>query len=399
MSLTLKFLAGLLALLAHGAVGAQAFPSQPVNIITPVGAGGGTVAWIGPDGLLKAGPRSAGAEPGPACYGRGGEEPTVTDANIVLGYLNPEYFAGGKVSIDPALSEKAVRRFVAEPLGLSLKEAALGIIRVVNVNMEVGLRLALVERGLDHRKFGLVAFGGAGPLHATRVARNVGVPRVIIPVYPGISCAMGLLQTDVKHYYLQSRLSPLDIFPIDDLNSMFAELEGRARREAGAEGFDVGKLEIERQLDLRYPFQGYELTVPCPTGALDEASKDGIRRAFDALHLTVYATSAPDEMPQVVNVRVVAISRVPKLTFAPRQAGTAVPPFDAVSGYRQALFTEHTDYIRTPIYQRERLLGGNVFDGPAIVEQLDSTTVILPGQRVEVDPYGTLTVTVEAGKV
>jgi N-methylhydantoinase A len=360
----------------------------PMIQISTLGAGGGTIAWIGPDGLLKAGPRSAGADPGPACYGLGGEEPTVTDANVVLGYLDPDYFVGGRLSIDPALSEKAIRQRVAEPLGLSVEEAALGIIRVVNVNMEVGLRLAVVERGLDHRKFALVAFGGAGPLHATRVARNVGIPRVVVPLYPGISCAMGLLQTDVKHYYLQSRLVPLTLFPLDELNAVYAELEQQAADEARVEGFDPRDLGIQRQLDLHYPYQGYELTVPVPSGALQEAQVQQVRSAFDALHLQVYGTSAPHEIPEVVNVRVVATSRVPKLSFQQLSAATA----DALRGHRCALFEETGEYVQTPIYERARLSPRSTVDGPAIIEQLDSTTVVLPGQRAVVDAYGTLVV-------
>jgi N-methylhydantoinase A len=360
----------------------------PMIQISTLGAGGGTVAWIGPDGLLKAGPRSAGADPGPACYGLGGEEPTVTDANVVLGYLDPEYFVGGRISIDPALSEQAIRRYIAEPLGLSLQEAALGIIRVVNVTMEVGLRLALVERGLDHRKFALVAFGGAGPLHATRVARDVGIPRVVVPRHPGISCAMGLLQTDVKHYYLQSRLVPLTLFPLEEMNALYADLEQQAADEARAEGFPVAGLEIHRQLDLHYPFQGYELTVPVPGGRLEGSHVEAIRHAFDQLHLEVYGTSAPHEIPEVVNVRVVAVSHVPKLSFQ-RLEPTTVEPLRA---RRCALFEETGEYVETPIYERARLSPGSTIEGPAIVEQLDSTTVVLPRQRAVVDPFGTLVV-------
>jgi N-methylhydantoinase A len=371
----------------RGKISGQDIGTPMIQIAT-LGAGGGTIAWIGPDGLLKAGPRSAGADPGPACYGLGGEEPTVTDANVVLGYLDPEYFVGGRLSIDPALSEKAIRRYVAEPLGLSLHAAALGIIRVVNVNMEVGLRLALVERGLDHRKFALVAFGGAGPLHATRVARNVGIPRVVVPLYPGISCAMGLLQTDVKHYYLKSRLVPLALLPLDELNALYADLEHAAAEEARTEGFDPTALDMQRQLDLHYPYQGYELTVPVPGGVLGADDVSAVRGAFDELHLQVYGTSAPHEIPEVVNVRLVATSRVPRLSFEPLQASTA----DALRGHRCALFEETGEYVQTPIYERARLSPGTVIQGPSVIEQLDSTTVVLPGQRAVVDAYGTLVV-------
>jgi N-methylhydantoinase A len=366
----------------------------PMIQIRTLGAGGGTIAWIGPDGLLKAGPHSAGASPGPACYGLGGQAATVTDANVVLGYLNPEYFVGGRLTIDPQLSEAAIQR-IAQPLGLSVPEAALGIIRVVNVTMEVGLRLSLIERGLDHRKFALVAFGGAGPMHATRVARNVGIPRVIVPPYPGISCAMGLLQTDVKHYYLQSRLAPLLPLPAAELNALFAGLEERALEEAREEGFDPAAVELYRQLDLRYPYQGYELTVPCRREPLTEADKELIRRHFDRLHQEVYGISAPDEVPEVVNVRVLSVSRVPKLRLPEWPAG-GESAAAACRGMRRALFEETGEYVATPVYLRDALRAGNVIQGPAIVEQLDATTVILPRQRAVVDRYGSLVITIEA---
>ncbi len=378
----------------QGKVGAQDIGTPMIDIRT-LGAGGGTIAWIGPDGLLKAGPHSAGADPGPACYRLGGQEPTVTDANLVLGYLDPTSFAGGRMSIDPELSREAIEERIAKPLGLSLERAALGIVQVVNANMEVGLRLSLVERGLDQRTFALVAFGGAGPIHASQVARNVGIPRVIVPPFPGVSCAMGLLQTDVKHYYLQSRLAPLANLPAGELNALFAELEERARDEARQEQFDVAQLTLLRQLDLRYPYQGYELTVPCPAGDLDEAGKETIRRAFDRLHQEVYGISAPDEVPEVVNSRVVSISAVPKLQLAEIGAGTSSAD-RALVGHRPVLFEESEGYVETPIYGREALRAGNVINGPAIVEQADSTTVILPGQLAEAGRFGTLTITVES---
>jgi N-methylhydantoinase A len=367
----------------------------PMIQIRTLGAGGGTIAWIGPDGLLKAGPRSAGADPGPACYGRGGELPTVTDANLVLGYLDPAGLVGGRVSLDLRLAEQSIQKHVAEPLGLSLRDAALGIIRVVNVNMEVGLRLSLSERGLDHRSFALVAFGGAGPLHATRVARNVGIPRVIVPPYPGISCAMGLLQTDVRHFYLRSRLAPLSALSADEMTHIFDKLEDRARAEAREEGFDVDALGLERQVDLRYPFQGYELTVPMETGPITEATRTLLREAFDAIHQQVYGTSAPQETPEVVNLRVVASNPVPRLNLPELERGEA-PPASASVGSRSIILEEHADRQEVPVFRRERLLFGNIVEGPAVLEQLDSTTILLPGQRATVDRFGTLLIEVEA---
>ncbi len=366
----------------------------PMIQIRTLGAGGGTIAWIGPDGLLKCGPRSAGASPGPACYGQGGTEPTITDANLVLGYLNPKYFIGGRITIDPRLSEQAISKCVAEPLGMNFQDAVLGIIRVVNVNMEVGLRLSFVEKGLDPRKFALVAFGGAGPLHASRVARNMGIPKVIVPAYPGISSAMGLLQTDVKHQYLQSRMVSLLNLSEEEANGLFDGLVERAREEARNEGFSPNEVELLRQLDLRYPYQGYELTITCPNNTFQEGNKQAIRNEFDGLHKQVYGTSAPEEVPEVVNVRVTSISHVPKLTL-PEISAAGLSPEGALAGKRLIRFEEYEDYKETPVYRRAELLTGNRIEGPAIVEQLDSTTVILPRQSATVDRYGSLVIMVE----
>lgn len=359
----------------------------PMIQIRALGAGGGTIAWIGRDGLLKGGPQSAGASPGPACYGLGGQEATVTDANILLGYLNAQNFIGGRFKIEPALAADVITRKVAEPLGLTLEEAALGIVRVVSVNMEVGLRLSFVERGLDPRRFSLCAFGGGGPVLAARVAQAVGIPRVVVPPYPGITCAMGLLQTDVKHQYLRSRMAPLSSVSCDDINAIFAELEERAVRDAEHEGFDAGLVQIERQLDLRYPYQGYELTVSCPARDMEEGDKPAIRRSFDALHKENYGTDAPGETPEVVNVRIASTVAVPKLDL-PALEHSDEPPVPSAS--RPVLFDAAIGYVDTPIFDRPDLKAGAVIPGPAIIEQLDSTTVILPGMTARIEKFGSI---------
>lgn len=378
----------------QGRISGQDIGTPMIQIHT-LGAGGGTIAWIGPDGLLKAGPHSAGALPGPACYARGGTLATVTDANMVLGYLDAAGLVGGKLKLDPALAERAIREHVATPLGLGLEEAALGIIRIVNVHMEVDLRLTLGERGLDPRRFALVAFGGAGPLHAAAVAANVGIPRVIVPPNPGIGCAIGLLQTEVRHYYLKSRLAPLGSLTGAEIEGLFAGLEEQAIADAKAEGFGPKDVKLQRQLDLRYPFQGYELNVACPEGRFDEAAGETVRRAFDALHQEVYGVSAPQEMPDLVNLRLVSVCAVPRLDLPEWPVGDSSPEA-ARAGSRKALFEGAKAAIETPVYRRERLKVGNRIEGPAIIEQLDSTTVIPPGQRAEVKRYGALVI--ETGK-
>lgn len=367
----------------QGKIGGQDI-GTPMIMIRTIGAGGGTIAWIGPDGLLKCGPRSAGASPGPACYGQGGTEPTITDANLLLGYLDPAGFIGGKMHAQTELARDAIKEKVADPLGLTPDEAALGILRVVNVSMEVAVRLSFVDSGLDQRRFALVAFGGAGPLHAARIAANIGIPRVIVPPYPGLSCAAGLLQTDVKHHYIHSRLESLDRFPVQDLNSMLQALEEKAWEEARQEDFAEGDVTLHRALDLRYPYQGYELSVTIPGGEITEPQMKDIRSSFDALHQEVYGTSAPDEVPEVVNVRVMSLGKVPLLEMPALEAGGPSPK-PALTGTRRVRFEESNNHVEVPIYQRSKLQCGNEIAGPAIVQQLDSTTLILPGQNAAVD--------------
>jgi N-methylhydantoinase A len=374
----------------HGRIHNQDI-GTPMIQIRALGAGGGTIAHIGPDGLLKGGPQSAGADPGPACYDNGGKNPTVTDANIVLGYLNPNNFVGGRFKIVPELATKAISEKIARPLNLSLQQAALGIIRVVCTNIEVGLRLSFVERGLDPRMFALLAFGGGGPVLGTRVAKDIGISRVIVPPYPGISCAMGLLQTDVKHYYLQTRMGSLAKVAVDELNTIFTQLEERAKREAVQEGFDPKAVKLQRQLDMRYPFQGYELTIDCSNEAFAEADKAKVRAAFDQLHKEVYGTAATGEIPDIVNVRVMSVAEVAKLDLPELPKGERDPKPVA---RRKVLFDEKDGYLDTPIYDRARLGAGAFINGPAIIEQLDSTTVILPGQKSEIERYGNIIIEV-----
>jgi N-methylhydantoinase A len=370
--------------------------ATPMLEINTLGAGGSTIASIGPDGLLNVGPESAGADPGPACYARGGTRPTVTDANMVLGYLSADGLLGGAMRADEALSEGAIQTVVAEPLGLSLREAAAGIRRLVNTKMEIGLRVSLVERGLDPRQSALVAFGGSGPLHAASIAARVGIPRVVVPPFPGISCAMGLLQTDVKHHYFQGHLRRLTAFPPAELEALFDRLVQRAIEEAKIEGLDVAALQFQRQLDVRYPHQGYELSVPCPSGPIDAATIAELRLAFDRLHERVYGVCAPDEQPEVVNVRLISTSVLPHLDFAQAEPG-GPSAAAAVSGRRTVVDEETGTEQSATLYDRAKLRPGNRFEGPAIVTQMDSTTFVPAGQHAWVDPVGNLIIDNDAG--
>jgi N-methylhydantoinase A len=357
--------------------------------VRTLGAGGGTIARIAKDGLLKVGPESAGAVPGPACYRRGGERPTVTDANLVLGALSADEPLAGTLYLDRALAERAIAEHVARPLGLDLVEAAAGIVRIVNTTMAVDLRLALQEEGQDARQFALVAFGGAGPIHAAALARELGVPRVIVPPHPGINCATGLLQTAVRHSYLRSSVGLLQSFPVERMNAIFAELERQALDDVEAEGFRRDAARLRRQLDLRYLHQGYQLTVECESDTVREADKPRLKGAFDVLHRQLYGQAAEAEEAEIVTFRLQVEIEIDR--FAQR----ALPRGDddsasARRGERKLYDLARQTFVDAAVYDRAAFRAGAQLRGPAIVTQFDATTVVLEGQMLRVDPYGNL---------
>jgi N-methylhydantoinase A len=364
----------------------------PMLAVHTLGAGGGTVAWIGRDGLMKVGPQSAGAVPGPACYGRGGTAPTVTDANLILGALGTKSVLGGRMALDRKLAEQAIMN-IARPLGLDLVTAAAGIVKIVNTNMAVDLRLAFQSRGEDPRRFALLAFGGAGPLHAAYLARDLGIPEVVVPLHPGLTSAMGLLQTDVRHLYLRSAVGLLSSYSVDEINAIFAELRRRATDDVSEEGLDVTELRLKQQIDLRYLHQGYHLTVDGPDGEITQTHKQPIKAAFDDLHRRTYGASAPEEDAELVTLRVVSEVPVPHLRL-PRIAAGRVA--DARIGERPLYDLTSAEFANAYVYDRARLGADDRIAGPAIVEQYDSTTVVLPGQALTVDDFGNLLITEEA---
>jgi N-methylhydantoinase A len=364
----------------------------PMLAVHTLGAGGGTVAWIGRDGLMKVGPQSAGAVPGPACYGRGGTAPTVTDANLILGALGTKSVLGGRMALDRKLAEQAIMQ-IARPLGLDLVTAAAGIVKIVNTNMAVDLRLAFQSRGEDPRRFALLAFGGAGPLHAAYLARDLGIPEVVVPLHPGLTSAMGLLQTDVRHLYLRSAVGLLSSYSVDEINAIFAELRRRATDDVSEEGLDVTELRLKQQIDLRYLHQGYHLTVDGPDGEITQTHKQPIKAAFDDLHRRTYGASAPEEDAELVTLRVVSEVPVPHLRL-PRIAAGRVA--DARIGERPLYDLTSAEFANAYVYDRARLGADDRIAGPAIVEQYDSTTVVLPGQALTVDDFGNLLIAEEA---
>ena len=359
----------------------------PMLRVRTLGAGGGTIAWIGKDGLLKVGPRSAGSVPGPACYGRGGEEPTVTDANVALGALSGDTVLAGSLRIDAGRAARAIET-VAKPLGLDVLQGAAGILRIVNTQMAVDLRLALQEQGQDPRKFALVAFGGAGPLHAAALARSVGIPTVLVPPYPGLNCAIGMLQTSVRHSYLKSEVGVLSRFPTGRMNDLFRELREQALAEASEEGFAHEAVKLTRLLDLRYPHQGYTLPVACPADITD-ADKARLKHAFDEVHLQVYGQSAPREDAEIVTFRLQAEIEVPRLELPALAHGDGRAE-RALKGERPLFDIDENRFVRATVYDRQALMAGDRIAGPAIIDQFDATTVLLGGQTATVDDTATL---------
>lgn len=356
----------------------------PMIDINTVGAGGGSIAWFDLGGALRVGPGSAGAVPGPAAYGRGGTEPTVTDANVVLGRLIPEAFLGGSMSLDAAQAHKAVAA-IAEHLGASPEQAALGIIRIVNANMEAAIRVISVERGFDPRNFILVAFGGAGPLHACELAAALQIPKVLIPATPGVLSALGMLVADIIKDYVRTIMIPAEEAQ-DRVEMVFAELERQGQADLAREGFAPEQVTLERFLDLRYVGQSYEIVVPFDAEVTEAVAN------FHAAHERRFGYNNPRERVQVVNVRVKAhssparpiLEKFEKIDAATHN--TLTP-----KAFRPVIFNAAgATPQHTAVYAREELMPGLSFAGPAIVTQYDTTTVLPPGWLAEIDAYGNI---------
>jgi N-methylhydantoinase A len=365
----------------------------PMLDIHTVGAGGGSIARVDAGGHLKVGPASAGASPGPVCYGLGNEEPTVTDANVVLGIQNPVHLLDGRMRIDRARAEAAIARLAAR-LGLGTMETAQGILAVVTANMARAIRVISVERGHDPRDYVLMAFGGAGPVHAARLARELEIRRVLVPRNPGILCAMGLLLTDLRTSFAAGRMAPLAPGSLDVLALGFAALEAEAEAWFGAEAIAPPDRTLSRVIDMRYDGQAHELAVPCPPGPFDEATLAVLRERFEAAHRYVYGYVSPEEPIRVVALRLDATGRVPKLPLPAHPPATTAPSA-ALIGERAAWLPEAGGSVTCPVYDRALLAPSHRIAGPAIVEQMDSTTLVLPGQAATVDPW--LNLVIEEG--
>ncbi len=364
----------------------------PVIDLVEIGAGGGSVAWVDSGGVLRVGPHSAGADPGPICYGRGGVEPTVTDANVVLGRLNPEYFLGGRMSLDLAGAAAGIREHCAKPLELDTIAAAYGIVQIANVAMVNALRIATLGRGFDPRQLVMVAFGGAGPLHANALCAELQIPVLIIPPSPGTASSLGLLSTDIRHEFSRTRAMSADRPDIDAINQIFATMEAEGGRLLALEGMAADQVLFAREIELRYVGQSYELGVACPGARLTRELVADVAERFHLEHERTYGRSAQGEPVELVNFRVTAIGAIPRPEVRRTPARARAERSVALTGTRPVFFAEVNGFTDASVYDRYSLVPGDSFLGPAVVEEMDSSSLIHPGFEVDVDISGNLLV-------
>ena len=366
----------------------------PVVDIVEVGAGGGSIAWIDEVGALKVGPKSAGGHPGPVCYGQGGESPTVTDANAVLGRLVADRFLGGEMPLDVAAARDAIDTQIAKPLSMSVEEAALGIVRIAVAEMSLAVRSVSVGRGHDPRDFAMVAYGGAGPLHAAEIARDLHIPTLVIPRVPGHFSALGMLLADLRHDFVRTYYRPLEDSDFDAIEGIFDELIADGAALLDSEGVGGHDMTFQRFLDMRYVGQEFPIQTPIETG--DLAAHDGniLRKAFDAIHERRFSHQAADEPVEIVNLRLTATGRRPRAQLP--MIGTSSET--ALIGERKTVYHDAAKPIPAPVYERDRLGAGTTVVGPATIAEYASTTVLFADDALTVAPSGELIIQI-GGKV
>jgi N-methylhydantoinase A len=372
----------------------------PMVDVDTIGAGGGSIAYIDPGGIFRVGPRSAGADPGPVAYNRGGTEPTATDAMVVLGWLRPELFLGGKMELREDLARASIEKHLAGKLGTSIEEAAMGVYRILLHSMVDAIEQASVRKGFDPREFVLVAEGGGGPLFAPEIAPEVGVKNVLVPSYPGITAALGLLTTDMVYEYAATSYAMASALYTDaaarrTLSKQFKKLEAEARAQFKHDDIDPKRVRYEHIAEARYEGQGYELRIDVGSGAIDAAWIDAMKAAFHDIHEREYSRRFEDADVQIANVRVRAVGLMPGLDAPRVKKGRAAPPTGALKLKADAWFRVNGKLkkVKTAFFERTELIAGNVIEGPAIITQFDSTTVVPPGFSCKVDPVGNLVVT------
>ena len=356
----------------------------PMIDIHTLGAGGGSIAWVDEGGALRVGPVSAGSDPGPVCYGKGGREPTVTDANLVLGRLNPEYYLGGEVEVDMDAAKRSIEEKIAGPLNLTVEQAGDGILRVINATMVRGMRSVTVEKGYDAREFSMVSFGGTGPLHAVDLSKELGISEIIVPLYPGLNSAVGLLTADFRYDFSSTFLRKVNEIDLGDLNREYHELEEKALEQMERERISSENIKLVRSVDMRYSGQAYELNIPVSSGTLNAKTLNQIDEAFHSQHKTLYGFARVKELTELVYLWLSAIGllekpQIEKMPLSDKNSEAAL------KGFRNVYMDGQ--YIDTSLYERRELKSGNSLIGPAIIEQMDTTTLVYPGQKVSIDEY------------
>jgi N-methylhydantoinase A len=373
----------------------QALPVQiPMMDIFEVGTGGGSIAAVDASGALRVGPRSAGAEPGPACYGLGGTHPTVTDANLVLGRLGADRFLSGEMKLDPRAADRAIGEHIAGPLGLDVIRAADGILRIAATAMSYAVKAVSTERGLDAAAFTLVAYGGAGPLHASAIAREIGMQRVIVPRAPGHFCAFGMLFSDLRYDFVRTWFARLADVSFDAIEGIYESLIADGRKALAASGVQARGVAVSCAADMRYVGQEHPVTVELPAGVFRRRNRDALKRSFDEEHLRRYGTCAPGEPAEIVSLRAIVTGTMKKPPLERVARGGSAPLASARRGKRDVYFAEFARSLATPSYARDGLRARNRIAGPALIEEHASTTVVLPGDRLQVDEFGNLVIEV-----
>ena len=371
----------------------EGLPVQiPMIDIFEVGTGGGSIASVDDTGALRVGPQSAGAEPGPACYANGGTKPTVTDANLVLGRLSENRFLGGEMRLDRCAAERAIAENVARPLGMSVTAAADGILRLAATSMSYAVKGVSTERGLDAASFALIAYGGAGPLHASAIAREIGMRRLIIPRAPGHFCAFGMLFSDLRYDFVRTWFNRLAEVSFDEIEDIYGALIAQGKSALASSGIKPSAITIARAADMRYVGQEHPCTIELPPQLFRRRDRDGIKRRFDEVHQLRYGTCAPGEAAEIVSLRatVTGVMKKPRLERIAR--GSGKPVAAASRGKRSVYFAEVGKSVPTPCFGRDELRAGNRIAGPALIEEHASTTVLLPGDKLAVDEYGNLVI-------
>jgi N-methylhydantoinase A len=361
----------------------------PMLSITTIGAGGGSIGWLDEGGLLRMGPQSAGALPGPACYGRGGELPACTDADLVLGYLDPDYFAGGKLRLDRERARAVIEARVARPLKLDLEEAAAGMYRVINANMAHGVREITIKRGLDPREFPMVVAGGAGAIHACMIADELEMPTLLVPGAASTLCAAGMLLSDLQHDFVRTCITALSGLDPARLKELVQEMTAEGLRQLRREGIDEARSSCTVALDLRYLKQYHEVTLPVPLAAVENADLASVARAFHAEHNRLYGYDLGEEGTplELINVRVRTIGHVEPVALPRLAAGTGDPEH-AAKRQRRAFVPERAAFAELPVYDGHKLLAGDTIPGPALIERVDTTILVTASYGATIDAHG-----------